>query len=47
MHLLVESLQKPFRKYVDIEQIIVTFRFKIKSLDHFHNKYGIKLNKVL
>ena len=46
MFLLVERLQKTFRKRIELEQVIVTFRLKMKSWDQFQNKHGIKLNKV-
>ena len=46
MSLLVQSLQKTVRKCVELEQVNVTFRLKIKSWDQFQNKHGVELNEV-
>ena len=47
MSLLAQSLQKTVRKCIELEQVIVTFRLKMKSWDQFQNKLGVKLNEVL
>ena len=46
MSLLAQSLQKTVRKCIELEQVIVTFRLKMKSWDQFQNKHGVKLNEV-
>ena len=46
MSLLVQSLQKTVRECVELEQVNVTFRLKIKSWDQFQNKHGVELNEV-
>ena len=46
MFLLVQSLQKTVRKCVELEQVIVTFKLKMKSGDYFQNKHGVRLNEA-
>ena len=46
MSLLVQSLQKTVRECVELEQVNVTFRLKIKFWDQFQNKHGVELNEV-
>ena len=47
MSLLVQNLQKTVRKYVELEQVIVTFRLKRKSWGQLPNKHGVKLNELV
>ena len=40
------SLEKTVRKCVELEQVIVTFRLKMKSWGKFQNRHGVKLNEA-
>ena len=46
MYLLVQSLQKNDRKCVELEQVIVIFRLKMKSWGQFQNKHGVELSEM-
>ena len=46
MFLVIQSLQKTVRKCVELEQVIVTFRLKMKFRDQFQNNHAVKLNEV-